>query len=81
MDRTQIKEHMEVIGADGEHVGMVDRVEGDRIKLTKDDGVHGSHDQHRFIPLDLVADVENDQVMLSASGEEAVMMEEPEDRM
>ena len=30
-----IKEHMEVIGADGVHVGTVDKVEGDRIKLTK----------------------------------------------
>ena len=32
-----IREHMEVIGADGVHVGKVDRVEGDRIKLTRDD--------------------------------------------
>lgn len=79
MDPTQIKEHMEVIGADGEHVGTVDRVEGDRIKLTKDDGVHGTFDQHRFIPLNLVADVEDDQVLLSATGDEAVMMDEPED--
>jgi len=30
-----IKEHMEVIGADGVHVGTVDKVEGGRIKLTK----------------------------------------------
>ena len=27
-----IKEHMEVIGADGVHVGTVDKVEGSRIK-------------------------------------------------
>ena len=32
---SKIKEHAEVIGADGVHVGTVDRVEGDRIKLTK----------------------------------------------
>jgi hypothetical protein len=31
------KEHMEVIGADGGHVGTVDKVEGSRIKLTKKD--------------------------------------------
>ena len=30
-----IREHMEVIGADGVHLGTVDRIEGDRIKLTK----------------------------------------------
>ena len=34
---SQIREHMEVVGSDGEHVGTVDKVEGDRIKLTKDD--------------------------------------------
>ena len=32
-----IREHMEVIGADGVHVGTVDRIDGDRIKLTKAD--------------------------------------------
>ena len=35
MTVTGIKEHMEVIGADGVHVGTVDRIEGGRIKLTK----------------------------------------------
>jgi hypothetical protein len=33
----QIKEHMEVVGSDGQHVGTVDGVEDDRIKLTKSD--------------------------------------------
>ena len=32
---------MEVIGADGVHVGTVDHVEGDRIKLTKKDSGEG----------------------------------------
>ena len=27
-----IREHMEIIGADGVHVGTVDKIEGDRIK-------------------------------------------------
>ena len=40
-DLTQIREHMEVIGADGVHVGTVDKVEGDRIKLTKADSGAG----------------------------------------
>jgi len=35
--RDDISEHMEVIGADGVHVGTVDHVDGDRIKLTKKD--------------------------------------------
>ena len=40
-DLTAIKEHMDVIGADGAHLGTVDRVEGHRIKLkTADGGAH-----------------------------------------
>ncbi|MBN9921166.1 DUF2171 domain-containing protein, partial [Listeria monocytogenes] len=37
VDASQIKEHAEVIGADGVHVGTVDHVQGGRIKLTKKD--------------------------------------------
>src|SRR5690606_12586745 len=41
-DLSQIKEHMEIIGADGVHIGTVDRVEGDRIRMTRaDSGSHG----------------------------------------
>ena len=36
-DANAIKEHMEVIGADGVHVGTVDCVKGDRIVLSKSD--------------------------------------------
>ena len=36
-DANAIREHMEVIGADGVHVGTVDSVDGDRIKLTRSD--------------------------------------------
>jgi hypothetical protein len=84
-DASAIREHMEVIGADGVHVGTVDRVEGDRIKLTKADsgaeieGVEGGHAQHHhYISLGLVADIEGDQVRLSATGENAVLFEEEE---
>ena len=74
---SQIKEHAEVIGADGVHVGTVDRVEGDRIKLTKADSGQGSHEgHHHFISLGLVADVEGDQVRLSANADVAVSFEE-----
>jgi hypothetical protein len=41
-----IAEHMEVIGADGVHIGTVDRVEGNRIKLTKKDSGEGRHKGH-----------------------------------
>ena len=73
----QIKEHAEVIGADGAHVGTVDRVEGGRIKLTKKDSGLGRHEgHHHFIPLDLVADIEGDRVRLSANGDVAITFEE-----
>lgn len=85
-DRSDIREHMEVIGADGVHIGTVDRVENGRIKLTKKDsgadiegaggGLHSDH--HHYIPLGLVADVEGDQVRLSANADVAVTFEEEE---
>jgi hypothetical protein len=76
-DLSQIREHMEVIGADGVHVGTVDKVEGNRIKLTKKDS--GSHaDHHHYISGGLVADIEGDQVRLSANGDNAVLLEEEE---
>ena len=74
---TEIKEHMEVIGADGVHVGTVDKVEGNRIKLTKADSGEGSHKgHHHFIDKGLVAGVEGKKVRLSAIGAVAVTMEE-----
>lgn len=72
-----IREHMEVIGADGVHVGTVDRLDGDRIKLTKADSGQGEHSgHHHFISRGLVAEVEGDQVRLSANADVAVQFEE-----
>ncbi|MBW6522977.1 DUF2171 domain-containing protein [Sphingomonas sp. RHCKR47] len=81
VDASQIKEHAEVIGADGTHVGTVDHVEGDRIKLTKNDSPQtqdGQGAKHHYISLALVADVEDGKVRLSANGAEAVQLEESE---
>ena len=64
-----IREHMEVIGADGVHIGTVDHVEGDRIKLTRSDSGIGHDDHHHYIPRGLVAGIEGDQVRLSAHGD------------
>jgi hypothetical protein len=77
VEATQIKEHAEVIGADGVHVGTVDHIDGRRIKLTKrdsGDGLHKGH--HHYIDLGLVADIEGDKVRLSANADVAVMLEE-----
>jgi hypothetical protein len=76
-----IKAHMEVIGADGVHIGTVDRVEEDRIKLIKADSGQGSHQgHHHYISTALVAEVEGDKVRLSANSDVAVTFEEERDR-
>jgi hypothetical protein len=76
-DLTRITEHMEIIGADGVHIGTVDKVEGDRIKMIKADS--GSHtDHHHYIPGGLVATVDGDEVRLSAAGDAAMLFEEEE---
>jgi hypothetical protein len=75
-----IREHMEVIGADGVHVGTVDKVDGDRIKLTKKDSGQGSHEgHHHYISTGLIAGVEGDKVRLSANADVAVTFEEEEE--
>lgn len=75
-----IREHMEVIGADGVHIGTVDRLEGNRIKLTKKDSGQGSHEgHHHYIATALVAEVDGDKVRLSANADVAVTFEEEAD--
>jgi hypothetical protein len=75
-----IREGMEVIGADGVHVGTVDRIDGDRIKLTRKDSGEGSHEgHHHYLSAGLVAGVDGDIVRLSANADVAVTFEEEED--
>ena len=64
-----IAEHMEVIGADGVHVGTVDRVEGNRIKLTRKDSPEGHKDHHHYIDTKYVGAVEGDTVKLSVNAD------------
>jgi hypothetical protein len=76
---TEIREHMEVIGADGVHIGTVDKVEGDRIKLIKADSGQGSHEgHHHYLSVGLIAGVEGDKVRLSATGANAAELFEEE---
>ena len=66
-----IKEHMEVLGADGAHVGTVDCLKGaDRIVLTKNDPKSGG--QHHIIPLDWVMRVDG-KVHLNKSSRDAMV--------
>ena len=67
--------HAYVIGADGVHVGTVDHLQGERIKLTKKDS---SDQKHHYISTGLVAEVEDRTVRLSANADVAVTFEEDE---
>jgi len=80
-DLSNVKEHMNVVGADGVHVGTVDHVDGGRIKLTKVDSPQtqdGEGAKHHFIDGGLVAEVEGDTVRLSATAANAVTCETTE---
>jgi hypothetical protein len=66
--RASIREHMEVMSSCGCRIGTVDRVEGNEIKLTKNDPQAAG--KHHLIPLGWVASVDN-QVHLNKDAEEA----------
>ncbi len=69
MEITDIKEDMKVVGSDGEHVGTVDGVEGDQLKLTKADSPNG---QHNFIDAGKVGSCVGETVTLSQTAAEAM---------
>ena len=66
---SQIREHMDVVGSDGGHVGRVDKVMGDEIELTKLDLSAGL--KHHMIPLSWIDDIEDDKVRLSITRDDA----------
>ncbi len=69
VDVTLIKEHDEVVGSDGGHVGRVDHVLGDQIELAKLDLAGGF--KHHMIPVSWVVGVEDDKVRLRLTKDEA----------
>ncbi len=70
IDTTQISEHMEVVGSDGQHVGTVDKL---CLKLTKKDPA--AQGQHHILPLDAVASVQGGKLMLSMPAAQAMEQE------
>ncbi|MDB5433589.1 MAG: hypothetical protein JWP35_4705 [Caulobacter sp.] len=68
-DGMQIREHMEIIGSDGEHLGRVDHVMGTEIELAKMD-IQGGF-KHHMIPLSWVDYVDDDRVRLNLTRDEA----------
>jgi hypothetical protein len=61
--------HMEVVGTDGAHVGIVDKVRGEHIVLTRSDPASGG--VHRAVPLAWIASVD-DKVRLNLEAAEAM---------
>lgn len=72
-----VREHQEVVGSDGTHVGTVDHVRGDRIILTKNDQEAGG--RHHSIPCSWIERV-SDKVELSCTASEAQARWKDEER-
>lgn len=70
----QIHARMEVIGADGGHVGKVDRVEGDRLRLDPQDWQGSERGSAHFLPLGQIGSVEGDRVRLNVDAARATSM-------
>jgi hypothetical protein len=65
----QAREHMEVVGSDGEHVGTVDRVAGDRLILTRSDPQSGG--VHHSLSCTDLDRIEGDRLILDCTAEKA----------
>jgi hypothetical protein len=73
---TRATEQMEVVGSDGEHIGTVDKVRGERIILTKSDPNAGGI--HHSIPCSWIESVD-DKVTINKTAKEAIAAWRDED--
>jgi hypothetical protein len=60
-------EHLQVKDVNGEHVGTVDHLDGDQLKLTRTDSADG---QHHFVPLTQVESMDDVAVYLNVAHSE-----------
>ena len=61
LEKLRIREHMEVTTSTGQHVGTVDEIENDQIRLTRSD----SQDRmHHYLSLEDVDRVDDNRVYL-----------------
>lgn len=64
--RDHLREEMEVVDANGDHCGTIDSIDGDRIKLTRNDSTDG---QHHYVELGQVAGIEGGRVRLNSTSQ------------
>lgn len=69
IDTSQLKEHMEIVGSDHEHVGTFDHMDGQRLKLAKQDPASGG--EHHYIHIDSVGAVQDGKIVLNRTGSQA----------
>jgi len=60
-EKLRIKQHMEIADANGQHVGTVDEVEDERLKLTRSDS---GDNMHHYLPLDAVEKIDDNRIYL-----------------
>ena len=63
MDLGNIRPQMEVVGSDGEHLGTVDHLDHNRIKLRRNDPASGG--QHHWLAQEAIAEVDGNTVRLA----------------
>lgn len=64
-----IHEGLEVVGSDGGHVGTVDALVGQLLKLKKNDPASGG--THHFLDIGFIAAIENETVKLLITADDA----------
>ena len=80
IDTSLIAEDMEVVGADGVHVGVVDHMDGGRVKLKRKDPEHGQvNEHHHYVRLGNIASVDSGKLWLSADAANALQLLEEKD--
>lgn len=75
INSSQVREHMEVVGSDGKHVGLVDHCESDRIKLAKNDPA--AQGQHHYVDISDVDRIDDNRVCLGIPANDAMQRWQP----
>ena len=68
VNQSEIKDHAQVMASCGTHVGTVDHLDGNRIKLARNDSESGG--KHHYIPLEWVDKIDGNNVVLTKDHKE-----------